>query len=299
MAASLRYTRQDLLAFTPRHDSFVGIDSDGCVFDTMEIKQKQCFHPAIVAHWHLEPLETLLRETAEFTNLYSVTRGQNRFLTLVKTFDLLRARPEAQAAGVAIPPLPDLRRFIASGAPLANATLEAAAGETGSRELASVLAWSTDVNERIAATVQATPPFPWALKSLRKIHPRSDAICVSQTPSEALVREWSQNGIASYVAVLAGQELGTKSAHIAMATKGRYASERVLMIGDAPGDRKAALDNGALFYPINPAHEDASWERFHAEAYDRFLAGRYAGDYAQRRAAEFEALLPATPPWEK
>jgi len=27
----------------PVHDFFIGIDSDGCVFDTMEIKQKKIF----------------------------------------------------------------------------------------------------------------------------------------------------------------------------------------------------------------------------------------------------------------
>ena len=46
---------------------------------------------------------------------------------------------------------------------------------------------------------------------------------------------------------------------------------RILMIGDAPGDLKAARANGALFYPINPGAEDLSWKRFHDEAFDRFV----------------------------
>ncbi len=29
--------------FTPRHEFLVCIDSDGCAFDTMEIKHKECF----------------------------------------------------------------------------------------------------------------------------------------------------------------------------------------------------------------------------------------------------------------
>ena len=35
---------KELLAeFKPGHDRLVCIDSDGCVFDTMELKHKECF----------------------------------------------------------------------------------------------------------------------------------------------------------------------------------------------------------------------------------------------------------------
>ncbi|MDT7723259.1 MAG: hypothetical protein QOE94_4270, partial [Mycobacterium sp.] len=44
-----------------------------------------------------------------------------------------------------------------------------------------------------------------------------------------------------------------------------YAKNKVLMIGDAPGDLKAAKGAGTLFFPINPGHEEASWERFFKE----------------------------------
>ena len=48
----------------------------------------------------------------------------------------------------------------------------------------------------------------------------------------------------------AGQELGTKTEHLKLAAKNKYPPERILMIGDAPGDLNAARANGALFYPI-------------------------------------------------
>ena len=97
--------------------------------------------------------------------------------------------------------------------------------------------------------------------------------------------------------MIAGQELGTKAEHLALATCGKYPPDRVLMIGDAMGDREAARRNGALFYPINPAGEEKSWKRFHDEAYDKFLACEYAGTYEAAMIEEFEALLPETPPW--
>jgi len=71
------------------------------------------------------------------------------------------------------------------------------------------------------------------------------------------------------------------------------------MIGDALGDLKAAKDNNALFYPINPGNEDKSWKRFHDEAFDKFVAGQYAGDYEAKLIAEFDGYLPECPPWKK
>lgn len=299
MTEDRTYTKEDLIDLKPQHRTFVGIDSDGCVFDTMEIKQKRCFHAVIISHWHLEAIEEHLRETAEFVNLYSKWRGQNRFLTLIKTFDLLRERPEVIESGVEVPELPALRNFIDSGVPLGNPTLEKTVSETGDEELASLLAWSVAVNEEIARTVKNIPPYKWVIESFEQISANSDTICVSQTPVEALVREWKENDLVKYVYAIAGQELGTKTEHLAMATKGKFEPTNVLMIGDAPGDRRAAKENGALFYPINPAQEDASWERFHKEAYAKFLAGEYAGDYEERVVAEFEALLPEIPPWQE
>jgi len=291
------YTKQDLINFRPEHETFVGIDSDGCVFDTMEIKQKQCFHTEIIRHWHLEPIEKELREAAEFVNLYSRSRGRNRFPCLVDTFDLLEDRPEVQASGVALPRLESLRKLIASGAPLGNPTLESAVKETGDEELASVLEWSMAVNARVAEVVKNVPPFKWVRESLEKVRRDSDTIVVSQTPAEALLREWRENNIDDLVSVIAGQELGTKTEHIAVAAADRYKPQNILMVGDAPGDMKAARANYALFYPVNPGHEEQSWERFYREAYDRFLAGEYTRDYEERLVEEFEALLPETPPW--
>ena len=292
------YTKADLLNFRPKHDTFVGIDSDGCVFDTMEIKQKQCFHSEIIRHWRLEPIAAHVREAAEFVNLYSKKRGRNRFLSLVDTIDLLKERPEVLSSGVELPAFSSLRRFIDSGVVLGNPSLEKAVAETGDEDLSSVLEWSLTVNARVAEVVQHVPPFKWVRESLEKIRESSDAIVVSQTPEEALAREWRESGMDGYVSVIAGQELGTKTEHLAMATAERYPSENVLMIGDAPGDRKAAEANGALFFAVNPGREERSWECFFKEAYDKFLTHEYAGAYQDRLIEAFESLLPETPPWK-
>jgi hypothetical protein len=101
-----------LAELEPKHKFFVGIDSDGCAFDSMEIKHKECFCPNTIKYWDLQPVSKYAREAAEFVNLYSKFRGINRWPALVMVFDLLRERPEVQARGVAIPEAPRIREFI-------------------------------------------------------------------------------------------------------------------------------------------------------------------------------------------
>lgn len=284
-------TQHDLVSLVPAADSFIGIDSDGCVFDTMRAKQCLHFHPLIIRHWGLETIEPQLREVAEFVNLHSRHRGSNRFPALLKTFELLRARPGVAESGVKLPETRDLRAYCESGLPLGNASLAAEVARTGSPELAKILAWSLDVNREIERNMAPVPPFPEAVASLRLMQGRSDAMVVSQTPEEALLREWRQHGIASLVRIIAGQELGAKAEQMRLATEGKYAKARILLIGDAPGDLAAARAAGIAFYPIQPGDEAASWQRFHDGIYDLFLAGRYRAEAESRLIAAFEASL--------
>jgi phosphoglycolate phosphatase-like HAD superfamily hydrolase len=293
------YTKEDLTSLEPQADTLVGIDSDGCVFDTMEVKQKRFFHGRIVRFWGLEPIESHVRQAAEFVNLYSRWRGSNRFRALLKVFQLLHEWPEAVAAGIALPDCRGLQTYVESGLPLGNPTLEAEVRRTGSAELQRALDWSLEINEAIAAEMPAIPPFEWARKSLVRIHRESDAIVVSQTPEEALVSEWHKHGIDGCVRVIAGQELGTKAEHIRMASAGRWSMDRVLLIGDSLNDLAAARDAGCRFFPINPGTEEESWRHFLVKGYDRFLDGTYGGGYEKCLIRKFEGLLPATPPWLK
>ena len=291
------FTSDALARFKAPHDTLVGIDSDGCVFDTMEIKQKRCFHGLIVEHWKLEPIEEQVRAVAEFVNLYSRWRGQNRFTALLMTFDLLRSHPGVRDAGVSVPVLPSLRGLADSGVTLGNPAIEQAVARTGDEELASVLEWSVRVNRRVAERAADVPPFEWARKGLAKIRAASDSLCVSQTPAEALLREWKTQDLLQYVDTIAGQEIGTKAEQLSLAAADRYGPGRILVMGDAMGDLEAARAVGAAFYPIKPREEETSWKRFCEDVYDEFLAGRYTGEREDRLVDEFRALLPETPPW--
>lgn len=282
----------------PTKDFFVGLDSDGCVFDSMEIKHKECFCPNFINSFGLQAVSKYAREAWDFVNLYSKSRGCNRFLAIIRALDLLRQRPEVQARHVVVPQLAGIRSWIKRESKLGNPALKKELELTGDADLALAYEWSIAVNASIEKMVRNVPPFPLVRESLLALEGKADVIVVSQTPFDALKREWEEHDIDKHIRMIAGQEMGTKAEHLAFAAKGKYANGKVLMVGDAPGDYDAATSNGALFFPINPGHEEASWKRFLDEALGRFFAGTYAGGYEQALIAEFDRYLPELPPWK-
>jgi phosphoglycolate phosphatase-like HAD superfamily hydrolase len=298
--AKIPLAAQVLIDFEPRNPFFVGIDSDGCAFDAMELKHKECFTPNTIRVWGLQPISKFVREACDFVNLYSKWRGQNRWIALVKVFELVAERPEVIARGVKVPEGKALKEFIASGFPLSVAGLkDYIASGHGDAELWRGLEWSQGVDDTIERTVHGVPPFPNVRESLQKMQGKIDLMVVSATPVDALKREWGEHGIAQYMTIIAGQEMGTKKQHLEYAAKDKYPDDHILLIGDAPGDRDSAKGVGVLYYPINPGYEDRSWKRFHDEALGKFLDSTYAGAYEASLIAEFEKLLPDTPPWQK
>jgi phosphoglycolate phosphatase-like HAD superfamily hydrolase len=286
-----------LREFAKRSDFFVGIDSDGCVFDTMEVKHKECFIPNMIRFYDLAAICKYARETFEWINLYSKWRGTNRFPGLVMTIDFLAERPEVLRRRPRLPALSGLREWIGRETKLGNPALRAEALATGDPDLALALEWSEAVNRSIEEIVKEVPPFPFVRESLEFLAGKADVMVVSATPREALEREWDEHGLREHVALIAGQECGSKKEHLALTAVGRYEPTKVLMVGDAPGDLNAAKANGVLFYPIDPGFEDASWQRFFEEALPRFFAGKFVGEYMDAQVERFEALLPDRPPW--
>jgi phosphoglycolate phosphatase-like HAD superfamily hydrolase len=287
---------QPLRDFKPGKKFFFGLDSDGCVFDTMEIKHKECFTPMFVKHFHLQAVSKYAREAWDFVNLYSKSRGCNRFLALSLALKLLRERKEVIARGVAVPDPAPLDAWLKRESRPSNQTLSAEV-KGGNKELEPVLKWSHAVNASIEDIVHGVAPFPLVRECLEKITAQADAMVISQTPGDALRREWAEHKIDSFVKLIAGQEMGTKTEHLKFAAAEKYPRENVLMVGDAPGDFKAAKANGMLFFPIVPHHEELSWQNLLGKGIPRFFEGKFAGDYEKQLVEEFEASLPANPPW--
>lgn len=284
--------------FKPGHKFFVGIDSDGCVFDSMELKQKKCFIPMIIKHWQLHTIAKYVIETAEFVNLYSIWRGMNRFPALVKIFELLQERPEVQEQGINLPDLNKLYEFINSGAPLSNSSLAEWVQKTQDPSLKQTLEWSYTVNQLIDETLQNIPIFPYVREVLERLTSEADIVVISTTTIATLEKEWRSKNLDKYISHIAGQETGTKKELLELAAVGKYDSEKILMIGDTPGDKKAAQATHVLFYPIHPGDEENSWKTFYQEALDRFLKGTYAGSYQTQLITRFDKLLSGIPPWK-
>jgi phosphoglycolate phosphatase-like HAD superfamily hydrolase len=289
---------QQLLDLKPEKEFFIGIDSDGCAFDTMEIKQKECFCPNFIRYFKLQPVSKYARETWEFVNLYSIHRGCNRFLAVSETLRLLALRPEIKSRRFTVPSSDPLIEWTRLETRLGNPALKKYAAGRNDTFINQTLEWSLKVNEDIEKMVSGISPFPYVRENLEKMYSSADIMVVSQTPFEALEREWKENRIDHYLRMIAGQESGTKAEHLKYAAKDKYPEEKILMVGDAPGDLKAARSNGVLFFPVNPGNEDESWRRLYDEGLDRFFSGKYKGSYEDMLIAEFETYLPEHPTWK-
>jgi phosphoglycolate phosphatase-like HAD superfamily hydrolase len=280
---------------TPTKSLLVGIDSDGCAFDTMELKHKECFIPNTINYYELQGVSKYARQAAEFVNLYSKSRGINRFPALIETLEWLQKRPEVAARKKQIDIPESLRHWIATEKVLSNDSLEKKVAETGDPHLKQALAWSKAVNADVKRIVRGVPPFPFCRESLERLSTLADLVVVSATPNEALVAEWNEHGLAGLVTAICGQDLGSKKETLSNATK--YGPGRSLMIGDAPGDYSAAMANRCWFFPINPGREEASWERFHNEGIEKFLSGNFTEAYQKELLDEFDRCLPEQPTW--
>lgn len=295
--------QQERIDMKPSKKYLVAIDSDGCAFDAMGIKQSECFCPMMIGYFGLQPVAQAARECKMFADLFSKTRGANRHKTIVRILtELLPSYPLVKQRNFKVPQFQYYFEWVQNpDSLLSDAGLEKAIEQSSNpderAELELALKWSRRVNEMVTEIVRDVPPFPFVRESLEKIFPLADIMVCSATPIEALEREWAEHDLRQYVKLIAGQEMGSKAQHLAAVSNGKYDKNKIIMLGDALGDLDAAKKNGVLFYPIIPGREDASWKRFYNEAFDKFITGSYAGSYEDSIVTEFEKCLPENPPW--
>jgi len=118
---------------------FIGFDSDGCVFDTMEIKHKECFCPNFIKHMGFQGISKYTRDAWEFVNLYSKTRGCNRFLAVMEVVKLLKHRPEVLRRKVTLPDTIALEEWIKKETKLGNPALKIYSQNTTGKVEMSIL----------------------------------------------------------------------------------------------------------------------------------------------------------------
>lgn len=293
----MEYSR-NLINMEKEKEFLICVDSDGCALDTMDAKHMKAFGPKMVEVWKLEDISNDVLTVWNFVNLYSKWRGINRFLGLVKVFELLRDKKSIIEKGFKLPEIDSLTDWVKKTKNLSNDALSREIENNGDLSLMVVLKWSEAVNKQISMMQFIDAPFTYLHESLEKAKKYADIVVISSANKEALHREWKEYDIEQFVKVMAGQEYGTKKDCIGYAKCGKYNDNHVLMIGDALGDLNAAKENGVLFYPIIPNEGNESWKRFCEEAIDKFINGDYEGCYEDKMLCEFRDILTSNLPWE-
>ncbi|MBR0160246.1 MAG: HAD hydrolase-like protein [Oscillospiraceae bacterium] len=270
--------------FKRRKDFCVCMDSDGCAMDTMNIKHIRCFGPCMVDEWGLDKWRQPILDRWNVINLFSGTRGINRFKGLAMALGEINDR---------YTPISGVEELIdwADNAPeLSN---DAIRQELGRHPIfQKALDWSIAVNKAITALPQEeVKPFAHVREALAAAHQAADVVVVSSANPEAVREEWKRFGLIEDVDLLCTQEMGSKAYCISRLVEKGYGLENILMCGDAPGDDKAAETNSVLYFPILVNLEGESWQLFLDEALDTFLKGSYAGAYQAERREAFRKNL--------
>jgi len=280
-------TKEEIAAFKPQKNFFAGIDSDGTAFDSMNIKHIKSMCPAAVEIWDFGEFRSQFEKIWSRLNLYSKKRGINRFPGLLAAFDMLCET----AANAPVPDTSALRDFIEKSEALSNAALQSWMTEHPSPFLDDVMRWSIRSDALFEEHTRGLLPFANVEAAMSLLAQKADIMVVSSASGRGLAKDWSFSGLAKYTALIAGQELGSKSAQLQMGAAGKYPPEKILMIGDAPGDLDAARAINALFFPISPGAEEESWLRLREEALPRFFAGTFHGEYEDALVKKFLDFL--------
>lgn len=251
---------------------FVGIDSDGTAFDSMTVKHRAAFIPAMLRVWRLESHKTAVCEIAERINLYSLERGVNRFPGLVRVFDELK---NSLGARFDIGDYEALREFTVSDFPMSNAGLRGFMEKNNAKILEDTLVWSLEADSIFTEKVRDLPPFAALPAALDLMSQTADLMVVSAASTTGLLADWGRAKILDKINFVAGQEFGLKSSQLEFALNSGYAKNKSLMIGDGIGDYEAARENGIHFYPIIPSKENECWQKLADTYYPMFLNGAY------------------------
>lgn len=272
-----------LAEFQKRHDFLICVDSDGCAMDTMDVKHIRCFGPCMVKEWALERWQEEILARWNEVNLYTMTRGINRFKGLA------HALSEVHERYCPIPDIETLVHWVNTSDELSNEALERVIeADPDMISLKKALAWSKAVNAAIKALPQEViVPFEGVKQALAFAHGKADVAIVSSANLGAVLEEWERHGLLEHTDVVLAQDAGSKAFCIGELKKKGYAGDHVLMCGDALGDMKAAEQNDVYYYPILVRHEKESWQEFVDNACDRLIDGRYGGEYQETKKHAF------------
>ncbi len=272
----------EIQQFERKKKYLVCVDSDGCAMDTMDIKHKKCFGPCLVEEWQLQSWQEKVLCRWNEINLYSTTRGINRFKGLYMMLN------EIDGQITHIDGLDQLRAWVESTKEFSNASLKREIEKNPSQCLIKALDWSERLNRRIdELTDEEKTPFEGVRDTLEKMHANADVAIVSSANKKAVEEEWTKYGLFEFVDIMLTQEEGNKEYCIEQMKKKGYGEEQVLMVGDAVGDYMAAKCNNVLFFPILVKRETQSWKTLRADGLTRLFTNSYDREYQQSLITQF------------
>ena len=251
----------------------------------MNCKHFHCFGPCMVTEWCLEEWKEEILDRWNVINLFSMTRGINRFKGLAMALGEIHEKYKP-ITGIAA-----LQHWADTAPALSNDAVAKAAAETEDADAKLVfekaLSWSKAVNKAIVALDEALKvPYEGAKEGLAAAHKFADVAMVSSANRDAVEEEWGKFGLLEHTDIVLAQDVGSKAACIAQMMKFGYDANKVVMVGDAPGDCDAAEKNGVHYYPILVNHEKESWDEAIAVGFAKLQSGEYA-EYGAAKKQEF------------
>ncbi len=273
--------------FNKQKDFLICIDSDGCAIDTMDIKHIKCFGPCMVEEWKLEEWRKPILDSWNEVNLYTLTRGINRFKGLAVVLT------EINDKYIKIEGLDEFLKWTEETLELSNESLEKEIEKTTNNIcIRKALEWSIAVNKSIdLLSEEEKCPFEGVKEAIMEAKKIADIAIVSSANEKAVLDEWSHNGLLENVDIVLTQNIGSKAYCISKLIEKGYNRRNVLMVGDSLGDLKAAESNEVLYYPIMVKKEKESWNRFTREALKKFVDNSYIGEYQEKVINEFKSNL--------
>lgn len=267
----------------------IALDSDGCVYDTMEAKCCVYTVPEVLRHWKLDDVRQEVEDFYRSYSLTGVTRGANRFLTLHALFrHLLKSAPPERYG------LEHMGLFLQmaeSGEQLSVPAFEQVYEQTGDTGIKQIIDWAMDVNANVKVGAPDIQTFPLVRESMEKIKQHANLAVVSTASMLTLEREWQNFGFIRYPDAILGHEYGDKWDMITRLLAEGFAPEDCLMIGDSFWDYRGSRVCGVRFYPIIAEREAESWHTLYHTVLDAFFDNAYTREMESGYLSQFQTVL--------
>jgi phosphoglycolate phosphatase-like HAD superfamily hydrolase len=271
-----------LSEFKKTKDFLICVDSDGCAMDTMDIKHIRCFGPCMVEVWQLHNNREKILARWNEINLYTITRGINRFKGLALALSEINEQYQ-QIDGIS-----DLLYWSENADELSNNALKKEIELHPKKEIFKMaLLWSEKVNASINELPESEiKPFPFVKDALALAHKKADIAIVSSANYDAVINEWEKHDLLEHTDIVLAQNSGSKAFCISELLKKGYNQKNVVMCGDAPGDLKAAEANNIYYFPILVKNEAESWESFINQGFELLLKDDFKA-YEETKKRDF------------